>query len=240
MLEILESPRARALSADGLNWRIVVREDLPRSKWGTLEPDGLAVRYLRYGIWSKGEGLRRVPLPPLVDLPRVQGAAGRIVDLLQTGSQKPPFPRRDEFELWLLDGNDCLPLALLRSATDETAVQDYASLQWTPCLPSDLSFVSPTLLETGMPGNPGTPRHHRDILAKLVRETAGRPAGAQWFRRREDASGIGLRACLRKITWRVGFWRPRCSPNFPCARAGPIVRKRDWFGTSMIGKRHCC
>lgn len=59
MVEVLEIGDGRAISTNGIHWHIQVRHNLNKPKWGSLENVMTAARYVRYGIWSKADGLNR-------------------------------------------------------------------------------------------------------------------------------------------------------------------------------------
>jgi hypothetical protein len=162
---IVETEGAEAHSFDGLTWHL--RGD---DGYGWVRPTG---------IWVEGKGL--------------QAGAGRQHEaLLAALAARPdlPFPRADSLELWLLDKDSGLPLALLDSQRPSRGPTERFDNQWYPFVPSYLGFRSPAL--AAQQGEGGQPGLHRDYLARLVNQAARPLPAAQWFRRHKDGSAEGL------------------------------------------------
>lgn len=100
-----------------------------------------------------------------------------------------PFPLADTLELWLLDAQERRPLALLASALPERSPPRLAAVRWAASLEGDDGFFAPSL---GGEGVRSTCIPHRDVLDRCVQRAAGPRAQAQWFRRTDDRSGVGL------------------------------------------------
>jgi len=193
MLHIAELPGARAVTADGLTWRLQGRTTVSKSGWGSLDATQDRSRYVLYGGWSKHDGFHQAPLPPTCDVNALRQTSEPLIAALPHVSTQLPFEPRDRYELWLLDAQDAAPLALLASTTDEQSINTAVQPNWEPTVTSDTQFSAPSLLARGVENRSGAAHsHHRDILQRLVGRAAGRPARAQWFRRDADGSGLGL------------------------------------------------
>ena len=186
VLQIIETSSARALSADGLNWQIQLRHNMLKPRRRSLDNVVVTRRYIRYGIWSRREGLSRLPLPPTADVKALQLEAEEFIRLIEQSPSNVPFPIRDKIELWLLDNKSHQPLALLASALSRSRRSHIRTAEWFSCLPHDRGTPATCSSET-------LSHNQRDAISKLVNGVAGSPAGAQWFERDDDAGpGIGF------------------------------------------------
>jgi hypothetical protein len=93
-----------------------------------------------------------------------------------------PFPRGDNYELWLLDIEQGMPLALLDSAHHEAETEQSGEPQWHGFIRESSRFQS----------------SHQDLtytayqLHNLINRASRPYPITQWFWRRPDGSGIGL------------------------------------------------
>ncbi len=194
-LQVVALEQARAISTNGLDWRLEARRVVSRKTWGELCPEVSASRYIPYAMWSGTEGLRRLPVPPMTPVDDLRRGAEQALAALQAGLGNLPFPAGDHLEFWLLDGEQALPLALLASARPEARREPPPGRpEWLPARTGDLSFVSSSLEAAGVSPRPGghQPQYHINLLADQVKNLAQHPASAQWFRRESDGSGFGL------------------------------------------------
>jgi len=162
-VQVVECPGFRAMSADGLRWRVQFLNQ--RS------------RFSSYGVWrADGHG-------SLIETERTQP----IIAALR---ERPPLPfaLADWLELWLLDALDRLPLALLATTLPERTPSQTTVAQWRTALEGDDSFHARCL--GGDDGVSHMP--HRSVLDRCVQRAAGSRSLAQWFRRGSDGSGEGL------------------------------------------------
>lgn len=163
-VQVAECPGFRAMTADGLRWRVQFLNQ--------------RTRFSSYGIWrADGHG-------SLIETERTQ-------PIIQTLRDRPPlpFPLADGMELWLLDGRERLPLALLASALPERAPAQAVALHWRAGLAGEDEFLAASLSRSD-----GQASHmpHRSVLDRFVQRAAGSRPQAQWFRRNTDGSGDGL------------------------------------------------
>ncbi len=166
-IQVVETDGFRALSRDGETWRVRMRAGSGRR----------AV----HGTWREqdSEQLEIEQMQPGFELLR--------------GRPKTPFPRRDTVELWLLDADSLLPLALLRSLVPEQKPTRVTEAIWLAGFRDDESFYAPSLAAAGsLSPDDNTPIAHAEVLNRCVRAAAGTLPQAQWFRRSEDGSGAGL------------------------------------------------
>lgn len=162
-VQVVDLPGFRAMSPDGITWQVRVQN-----------------RYPRFGgraVWrADGSG-------NLIETDRTRAffEAMRVAPAL-------PFSLADRQELWLLDGSDQAPLALLMSTLERTGPPPTYTPQWLAALAGDDSFVSRTFSS----GNTVSLIAHRELVSRCVQKAAGARARAQWFVRSEDGSGTGL------------------------------------------------
>ncbi len=166
-VQVIETDGFRALSRDGETWRIRVRPGSGRR----------AV----HGTWHERDS-------ELVEIESTQPG----LELLRN-RPKTPFPRRDTVELWLLDAESLLPLALLRSLVPEQEPTRVTEAVWLAGFRDDESFYAPSLVAAGSL-SPDNKTHiaHAEVLSRCVRAAAGSISRAQWFRREPDGRGSGL------------------------------------------------
>ncbi|HEX7044546.1 MAG TPA: hypothetical protein VF203_08020 [Burkholderiales bacterium] len=162
-VQVVECPGFRAMSADGVRWRVQFLNQ--------------RTRFSSYGVWrADGQG-------NLIETERTQP----IVRALREHPPL-PFPLADTLELWLLDARTRLPLALLATALPERAPAQAVALQWRAALAGDDSFRARSL--GGEQAVSHIP--HCAVLDRCVQLAAGPRPQAQWFRRAPDGSGEGL------------------------------------------------
>lgn len=167
VLQVVDLGPVSAHSPDGVHWDIRYRH--------------ASGKFWPAGRWS-AEGANA-----LIDFPY------RDV-LLQAIASRPafPFPFADAFEFWLLDKASQSPLALLASRRE--APPDIMTTHWYPFQFEDTAFSASCLVERDRQRSPkawAVP--HRDILEAQVNRAARPAPAAQWFQRRADGSGVGLK-----------------------------------------------
>jgi len=173
-VQVIELPGCRAISPDGLTWQVQIQNRIAEV--------GGRTRYSTYGIWREdGSG----------DL--IENEQTQVYISTLRNRPRLPFALADRLELWLLDGRDGLPLALLNSSLSTTRPPQPSEARWKAVPPGDTLFVSASLAvlqATGsVPADDG--QTHGEVLEHTVQEAAGPLPRAQWFRRAADGSGIG-------------------------------------------------
>lgn len=190
VVAVVRTPDGRALSVDGRHWQIQVLAHPPRGLWSG-EGHGDELLYFRFGTWSETEGLRRVPLNPILDVGRMLAASHALIEGVRDALPELPFSLAPELELWLLDQDEA-PLAILATAQDDSALDKLASPDWTAGGRGERTFVSARLTRQGVPQRDAAGRfHHAEAIERLLRAAAGRRLNRQWFRR-EAGDGEGL------------------------------------------------
>ena len=186
VVHILDLGEAMAHTDDGLTWHLRAEDGQ-----GLMRP---------VGVWVEDEGVSagtRIP--------------GELIAALR---QHPPLPfmLADRMELWLLDKQRGLPLALLASELPSRFRHERIKPEWHPFTLSHTGFYFAALARreerTGTSGG-----RHRDWLARMVN------SAAQWFHRQPGGSGEGLRPANGGImavahTARAGI------PSYWCGRPG--------------------
>jgi len=198
VVAVVKTDSARALSLDGVHWQVQILAHPPRGLW-TGEGDSDRLQYFRFGVWSEARGLARVPLNPILDLDHMLRASQTLCDRVAAALDQLPFPLAPELEQWLLDAEGT-PLALIAVVQDSPDLRpadlaEAAAAEWSGGARGERPFFSPTLAAPApVSGKAGTNRlAHIETLERLIRQSANRPRGAQWFRR-TGAGRIGLEA----------------------------------------------
>jgi hypothetical protein len=180
-LQVVEVPDARAYSTDGVHWelRLFSMDPIPDRVWGNIGPRATARRWYRYGRWSREAGEERGPVNPAVGDPTRHPGLERLRAALAT-LPACPFPARDTVELWLLDRETRLPVALQGSLCPNEALPPRSDLTWQATGRADVAFPAPSL--AGLPEQ----RPAGVLLNEFVRQ---RTAGGQWFKRDPEGGG---------------------------------------------------
>lgn len=190
--QVVDIGEAAAHSHDGLIWHL--RAD---DGQGLVRP---------VGVWEEGGGLK------------LGHIGADLRDALETRPAL-PFPIFDTWELWLLDQQEGLPLALLATERAGGPLPEGREAEWLPFVPTFTGFRSPALTAREGP-RPGSAHDHRALLARTVNLTARPYPRSQWFRRGQDGAGEGGGGL------RVPYeWRKRRLP----AEAFPeLLVREDW------------
>ncbi len=182
LLQVVASEQVRALSFDGRQWELQFLCDMHKMK---PNQPGYVPRfqYARIGRWDKDNGFRPYPLDPAIDRDAVESATGEVLMVL-AGAQV-PLPQDDVFELWLLDEQKHLPLALLASCRQPAEMEGLQVRYpaWKSISAAQLEVVNTEEeIRRGVP-----PLNYR--LETLVKKRAGQNPVAKWFRRLENGEG---------------------------------------------------
>lgn len=172
----------RALSFNGLNWEIEVKSDRTPTLWGSL-PQPSETAYFRYGLWSASEGLATRSYASHYDNNGLRPRADEVVAAVQASLSQLPFALADSHELWLLDQEQGLPLALIAAVRPEQSRPKPEPRRWSACLSSDI------------PSQPSYP--NGDALTALVKARVGFNIRKEWIERHSDGSGTVLRTQTR-------------------------------------------
>lgn len=190
---VLATPDARALSANGVLWELQVLADRPETLWGSVNTGRNVRQYFRFGLWSAGEGLSRVPINPILNIGEMLSASDELLEALEAHLPELPFPAADRFELWLLDSERQRPIALLATAEGAEHLGAIRLDSWQATTLSERSFVAPTLVQGADASCDLTnPRWQAAAVEAIVKSAAGWPPVAQWFERDGSGRGVGL------------------------------------------------
>ena len=192
VIQIIQSETARAISQDGTNWEIQIKTMRPDDMWGAPSTGEPIKQFLRFGNWSSARGLSRVPAHPLLDLTEMFSEAEALISVIKKKLENLPFTLEDRYELWLLDGLQRMPLALISSTTSPYGLQTKKAKQWRCGDRSSRDFISPEWDENNPQHPKDTNSHpHMSALERQVRIEAGHTL-CQWFVRSESGEGTGL------------------------------------------------
>lgn len=193
-VQVVEVAGFRAVSGDGNQWQVLARSE--------------GIRFFTYGTWNPGGSGNLI----LTD---------RTQALIEALQQQPPlpFPAIDTLELWLLDGEQRLPLALLRSMPGDRRPFVSSELRWQAALSRGPGFVSSSILNrAGEDSMQHVP--HDSILERYVSAAAGAFPSAQWFRRTPEGTGVGLVASNLPVELAERELAGECFPE--------LLLRRDW------------
>ncbi len=191
---MLETGDGRVVTSDGVNWQVQLWRAHQSFPWGGMGTPEIRWGYLVAGVWRRDIGFERFPVDPLIDVAEIETPARKLIENVQRHCEAVPFAPADHFELWLLDHEAHLPLALLASTREPSHCEGVSDVCWRASLPRDLSFESNTLkhdedfarqLYRGS-------TYHRDAIAAFVNRGAGKPPVAQWFERDPQGCGTGM------------------------------------------------
>lgn len=184
VMNIIEYQGAEAVTTDGLQWDIYVRDtELVRDI-----DNGQRVQTsdIRYGHWSAHTGLKRGALYPSEDFKVLEHRGAVVYEDLLRQHEQIPFPLRDPYELWLMDDED-RPLALLASAVCHEEIPPDAALDWRAGQECRRRFRSTAL--QGLDRHAGTAGAD---LTDYINGLAGERPRAQWFLRQAGGAGTAL------------------------------------------------
>ena len=181
-VQIAESERARAVTADGQSWEIQflhMGNDSPPHSINHAQATNLSYRRA-VTISDSDIRQKNIGVSANKGLDKEQTVDERILELTDfLADISLPFPAADAFEYWLLDGKDQSPLALIFSCRESEQMNDYPSRpEWT-ALPA---AVMPIALTEEEKSYSSAPVNYR--LERLVAERAGNKPKAKWFTRR--------------------------------------------------------
>ncbi|GAB4514518.1 MAG: hypothetical protein Tsb0026_19910 [Sulfuricaulis sp.] len=165
-VQIAEMPDFRAMTTDGVTWRVQFLNQ--RSRLSS------------HAVWrADGSG----------NLNETE----RTSELIRALQNHPPFPffPEDNLELWLLDAREQKPLAILASTLGRIKPPRSVDTRWHATLAEDDSFVASSLTP-GTTTASSSHIPHSEVLSRCVQKAAGPLERAQWFRRENDGSGTGL------------------------------------------------
>ena len=166
-VQVVQIPGFRAISDDGLTWRIQALQQRSRmSSYGIWRTDGS-------GNLKESDQTRAI-IHKLRNLPPL------------------PFPLLDKLELWLLDAVDERPFAMIDSALGDSSPSRTERPVWRAALHDAPGFVSPSLDgATDVSDRTATHISHAVVVARWVQKIAGSRPRAQWYRRDEAGNGVG-------------------------------------------------
>jgi len=184
-MNIIEYKGAEAVTLDGTNWDIYVKnrdlvKDLDFKK-------NVQISDIRYGHWSQKEGLTRGPIYPSDDFKLMEEQGAKVYEHLLQHYQDLPFPFLDNYELWLLDEN-AYPLALIDSALRESEINSDPILDWRAGQACCHEFISETYASIQQHSNTSAGQY----LTNYINQLCSTPPKAQWFKRTLDGHGIGM------------------------------------------------
>ena len=116
-------------------------------------------------------------------------------DLMKALNDRPPlpFPQQDRVELWLLDKQSHLPLALVKTRRSIDEIDAVKDPSWRPFLSTTTGFQCAALAAGTQrrASGPITPARAQDVLERQVNLAARPLPRLQWFQRLDDGSGLG-------------------------------------------------
>lgn len=178
VLQAVETGIGRAVSTNGIVWDIELGMPV-NTGWGSLGEMSHQMAYTRYGLWSADEGLINRPLSPQLEQDVYRDHATHLIQAIATSSDHMPFKLMDQYELWLFEPQNQLPLALLTSSRERPQNLIGCPKYWRCSIgregvPSQLRFPEANELE------------------QMVKKRAGFNVYREWIMRLADGSGVSL------------------------------------------------
>jgi hypothetical protein len=209
--QVVQLDTGRALSTDGINWEIQLAVERPVA-WGSLNRHRSERQYCRYAVWSHQEGFARFPVQPTLDRSAMGEAAQTLVDCVEAQRPMLPFPLADRFEVWLLDGANQAPVALLATATAKHLIASRPPAAWSAAPADQEGFFSPSLIADGSPQEAGVrPRRHLDCIEHLIAQRGGSARRTKCFERGHRS------ACADAIAFPTASLNQADLPELPLA-----------------------
>lgn len=170
-VQVVELPGFRAFSGDGRTWQIQISHEGSRfSSYATWRFDG------------QGKDLETEHTAPFIEALRKHPTL--------------PFAAADRLELWLLDTQHKLPLALVSSTFSDAHPPKLDQARWYAAGQNEMGFVSPSLQGEVADTDAYTMLFpHHEVLRRCIAVAAGSLVEAQWFRRNASGCGRGLSGC---------------------------------------------
>jgi len=188
VLQLVETPAARAVTDNGVQWRLQVMAARPEHTWRSANRQSQHA-FFNWALWSPERGMYRVNANPIMDLGAMQKAADELIEALQAHLPQLPFQLADRFEYWCCDERG-KPVALIGSTTDARYVDAAPDTTWQATTLEENGFVSESLARGAYPNNDRlSPRAHARRLENEVRKRA---PSCYWFERQADGSGHRL------------------------------------------------
>lgn len=202
VLQIIDTIDGRASSTNGLSWEIQLRIVAPPA-WGSLNSDSPSVEFYRYGLWSAETGLVSWPMSVIRDASNTKGQCERLITCLEKHISKLPFPLQDNRELWLLDEEKKLPLALLATLRSGELAPRPEPRYWSGCL--------------GKNGAASQGRFPQiEALETQVKHRAGFNLDKRWFTRSNNSE----------------FYSDVTGNQIPASAFPPLLLSIEWPDTS--------
>ncbi|HEX9802499.1 MAG TPA: hypothetical protein VGB35_04535 [Gammaproteobacteria bacterium] len=188
IVNVVEIEGADAVCSDGENWTLFVHGTREVAEMADGRRHEVETTEVKYGVWSRREGLKRAPVRNAADYEFVDHIGRYLIEVIRLHARRMPFPLRDHYELWLLDSAFDLPLALIESRCRHTETADDLPLTWRAGVRARSHFKVPETLARRLGG--GNPA---EAVERVVNRAAGARPRAQWFLRKSDRSGQALR-----------------------------------------------
>ena len=185
--QIVETEQARAISVDGLNWRVQIRSEIYKTPWSALAIPAQTDRFFVYGVWSHQDGLARVPIHPSLYLEHVEQAVQDLLVQLAQVSRQVPFVLADTHELWLMDASGKQPVALIGSRLPTDEIPPDKQPNWYATANADTAFTSAAFSVEQAKST--IKCQTQDFLHRIIKQRCRWPYQACWIERLPDGSG---------------------------------------------------
>jgi len=185
VVSIIRYKSAEAVTSDGIHWDIYVSNDSLLD--GLDNNKSIQISDIRYGRWSKQEGLTRGPIFPSDEFFMLEDMGAVVYEHLLKIYHQVPFPLNDSIELWLLDKAN-RPLALLNAVVDIKDIDDYQLLDWRAGRLCRESFGLKETMEVDDEGYECA----ADRLTQYINSCASNPPAAQWFERKRNSAATAM------------------------------------------------
>jgi hypothetical protein len=186
VMAVIALDDADAVTIDGVHWELYIHDCFDNLKNAPAEFAAVKLPDIKFGDWSEAGGLVRAPILPSPHFDQIQMVGEFLVEVVHQYADKIPFPFKDHYELWLLDKDSYVPLALLDSVCAAGDVYYPTSLNWTAGTRCHSHFKSACHNEAE------SKLTAAEMLNRIVNQRAGTRPAAQWFYRNKNHYGEAL------------------------------------------------
>jgi len=187
IVNVVEIEGADAVCSDGETWTLFVHGEKETAELADGTRQEVETPEVKYGVWSRHEGLKRSPIRNTADYGFVDHIGRYLLEMIRQQAYLMPFPLKDHYELWLLDSAFDLPLVLLESCCKYSEIATDIPLKWRAGVTAGNHFKVCEALTRKLKGN-----NPAEAVERIVNCAAGRRPRAQWFLRHTDRSGQAI------------------------------------------------
>ncbi len=190
VLQVIENENARAVSGDGIIWKIHVLASQPNHTWRSHTEYNQKKEFYFWAKWSSKIGISQITANPIFDMGAMDKIGRNFIKEIGKEIKNIPFKANDKYELWACDQKE-RPLALLSSASNIDGTSNETPIHWKAELNEESNFSSKTLKSSDLLEKKSLlSMPHKRFLEDQVKIRYKKQI---WFVRSEDGSGLFLK-----------------------------------------------